>query len=125
MKQIDVLIVEDSFYSADLNVREIKKAGFKIQYQIVASKKAMQEALRNKQWDIILSDNYMPGFSALQALEVRNQENCKTPFIIVSEVMLDKDIKTAIEGGCHSYITKECLNMLGQQMKEIFEIPYD
>jgi response regulator of citrate/malate metabolism len=125
MKQIDVLIVEDSFYSADLNIREIKKAGFKIQYQIVASKKAMQEALRYKQWDIILSDNYMPGFSALQALEVRNQENCKTPFIIVSEVMLDKDIKTAIEGGCHRYITKECLNMLGQQVKEIIEFPSD
>lgn len=122
MKQIDVLIIEDSFFSADLNVREIKRAGFKVQHQIVASKTAMEMALRDKQWDIILSDNYMPGFSALQALDVRNQKDCKTPFIIVSEVMLDKDIKAAMKNGCSAYITKEYLGMLGQHIKEILKV---
>lgn len=123
MKQIYVLIIENSFFSADLNVREIRKAGFAVQHQIVASKKAMQKALRDRQWDVILSDNQMPDFDALQALEVRNQEGCLTPFVIVSEDMLDKDIKSAIDDGCLAYISKEYLDRLGQQIKEILEIP--
>lgn len=123
MKQIDVLIIEDSVYSADLNVREIRKAGFDVQHQIVASKKTMQKALRDRQWDIILSDNQMPGFDALQALEIRKQEGCNTPFVIVSEDMRDKDIKTAIDIGCAAYISKEYLDRLGQQIKDILEVP--
>ncbi|HYE11106.1 MAG TPA: response regulator [Patescibacteria group bacterium] len=125
MKQIDVLIIEDSFFSADINIREIKKAGFIVQHQIVASRKAMQKALRGRQWDIIISDNQMPGFDALQALEVRNQEGCKAPFVIVSEDMLDNDIKIAMDEGCKAYISKEYLERLGQQIKEILEIPND
>ena len=121
MKQIDVLIIEDSFFSADLNVREIRKAGFNVEYQIVASKRAMQKALRDRQWDVILSDNHMPGFDALQALEIKNQEGCQSPFVIVSEDMLDKDIKTAMDGGCSAYISKEYLDRLGRQIKEVLE----
>lgn len=122
MKQINVLMIEDSFYSADLNAREIKKAGFNVQHQVVASKKEMQKALRGKLWDIILSDNQMPGFDALQALEVKKQEGCLTPFVIVSEDMSDKDIKTAMDSGCLGYISKEYLNRLGQKIKEVLEI---
>ena len=122
MKQINVLILENSYYSADLNVREIRKAGFDVEHQLVASKKAMRNALREKQWDVILSDNQMPGFDALQALEVRKQEGCLTPFVIVSEDMLEKDIQTAMDGGCLAYISKEYLNRLGQKIKEILDI---
>lgn len=125
MKQINVLIVEDSFFSADLNIRELIKAGFSVQHQIVASSKAMRKALEDKQWNIILCDNYMPGFSALQALEVRNQAACQTPFVIVSEVMLEKDKKKAMEDGCCAYISKEHLNKLGQQINEIYKVLND
>ena len=120
--QINVLIIEDSYYSADLNVREIRRAGFNVQHQIIASKKAMQKALRDRQWDIILSDNQMPDFDALQALEVRKEEGCLTPFIIVSEDMLEKDIKKALDSGCTAYISKEYLDRLGHQIQEILGI---
>lgn len=119
MKQINVLIIEDSFYSADLNLRELKKAGFVVQHQIVASKGAMQEALEDRQWDIILCDNNMPGFDALRALETRNMSGVGTPFAIVSEDMPEKDIRKAMEAGCCAYISKEHLSMLGQQVKNI------
>lgn len=116
MKQINVLIIEDSFYSADLNVRELKKAGFVVQHHKVASKRAMQEALKDRHWDIILSDNNMPGFDALQALEIRNNLCAQIPFAIVSEDMSPRDIRKAMETGCGAYISKEHLSMLGQQV---------
>ena len=122
MKQINVLIVEDSFYSADLNVRELKKSGFVVQHKVVASKRAMQEALKDRKWDIILSDNNMPGFGALQAIEVRNQSGSLIPFAIVSEDICDQDARKAMEKGCCAYIAKENLDKLGQQVKKILGI---
>jgi len=119
MKHINVLIIEDSFYSADLNVRELRKAGFVVQHKIVGSRRAMQEALKDRQWDIILSDNNMPGFDALQAIEVRNSSGLQTPFAIVSEDMPEKDVRRAVKAGCFAYISKEHLSMLGQHVKSI------
>lgn len=125
MKQINVLIIEDSFYSADLNVRVLKKAGYIVQHKIVASKRAMQEALKDRQWDIILSDNNMPGFDALQAIEVRNQSGSKAPFAIVSEGISDRDIGQAMGKGCCAYISKENLDMLGQYVGRILGMEND
>jgi len=116
MKQINVLIIEDSFYSADLNVRELKKAGFVVQHHKVSNKRAMQEALKDRQWDIILCDNNMPSFDALQAIEVRNKSCVQTPFAIVSEDMSAEDIGKAMEAGCSAYISKEHLGVLGQRV---------
>jgi CheY-like chemotaxis protein len=121
MKQINVLIVEDSIYSADLNVRQLRKAGYTVQYQVVSSGRAMQEALKDKHWDIILSDNSMPGFDALRAIEIRNHKACEVPFIIVSEYISEKDIDRAIREGCSAYIAKENIDTLGQQVKAVLE----
>jgi CheY-like chemotaxis protein len=122
MKQINVLIIEDSFYSADLNVRELKKAGFIVQHRIVKNKRAMQEALKENLWDIILSDNNMPGFDALQAIETRNQSGSVAPFAIVSEDISDNDVGKAMEKGCCAYIAKENLDELGQQVRKILGV---
>lgn len=119
MEQIKVLIVEDSFYSADLNVRELRKAGFDVHYHIAANRRAMQEALLNREWDIILSDNNMPSFNALQALEVRNNTGCQAPLVIVSEDISTKDIDKAFQQGCCGYISKENLRELGQRVRGI------
>jgi two-component system sensor histidine kinase UhpB len=122
MMKLNVLIVEDSFYSADLNIRELKKAGFDVRHQVVASKRAMQKALEEAPWDIILSDNSMPGFDALQAIETRNIYAAETPFAIVSEDISEIDIRRAKALGCSDYISKASLSVLGQKVKEILEI---
>ena len=121
MNQINVLLIEDSVYSADLNVRELKRTGFIVEHQVIASRKAMQKALEQKQWDIILSDNNMPGFSALEALEVRNQLERRIPFVVVSEDISEADIHRAIERGCNAYVSKENLHTLGKNVKEIID----
>ena len=120
MTECSVLIVEDSFYSADLNIREIKKAGVSIcRHQVVASGPLMQKALRDGKWDLIISDNSMPDFSALEALEIRNRECSEIPFIIVSEDILQKDIEKAYAGGCAAFVMKEELHLLRRIVREV------
>lgn len=117
MKQISVLIIEDCIYAADLNVRMIRKSGFDVEFQIVGSSDVLQEALQNKRWDLILSDNSMAGFSALQALEIRNRVDGSIPFVIVSEQISEEEIVKAKEVGCSALILKENLPELRELAK--------
>lgn len=113
MTEISVLVVEDSFYSADLNVRELKKADFTVRrYQMVSSGQSLRQALEDGGWDLILSDHSMPNFSALKALEIRNREFRDIPFIIVSEDISQKEIEDALKDGCTAYVSKENLTEL-------------
>lgn len=114
---ISVLIVEDSRYAADLNVREIRKTGFTVDYKRVIDGKAMLQALQERKWDIILSDNSIPNFDAFKALEIRNTFNKNIPFFIVSEYVSEEDIIRAMDSGCIAYITKENLTELREIMK--------
>jgi CheY-like chemotaxis protein len=123
MDEVSVLIVEDSFYSADLNIREIKKAGLIVsRHQMVSGGQSMQKALKESSWDLIISDNSMPNFSALKALEIRNSENRNIPFIIVSEDILPRDIEKAFEGGCSAFVSKEELPGLRKVVREVFSL---
>lgn len=123
MTAISVLLVEDSFYSADLNLREIRKAGISVcRHKMVTGGEAMREALKEGGWDLIISDNSMPNFSALKALEIRNSESRIIPFIIVSEDIRRKDIKLAIEEGCFAFVPKEELQKLRGIVRTVLKL---
>lgn len=119
MKEISVLIIEDSIYSADLNVRELKKAGFTVRHKMVFGGQPTQNALKEGKWDLIISDNSMPNFNALKALEIRNCANRNIPFIIVSEDICQREIDRAFEEGCTAYIAKENLTELRKVATDI------
>ncbi len=120
MQQIKVLMVEDSQYAADINARQIKKSGLGIEYQVVSDKQAMEKALQGKEWDLILSDNCMPWFSGLGALEVRNRLGANTPFILLSEHMMQEEIAMAYGQGLTAFICKCDLMVLGVYLKKLF-----
>ena len=115
-----MLIVEDSFYSADLNLREIKKAELIVRrHQMVSGGQTMRQALREGSWDLIISDNLMPNFSALKALEIRNSVNRDIPFIIVSEDITERDIEKAFKEGCSAFVSKEELPKLRKVVRDV------
>ncbi|MGE5676750.1 MAG: response regulator [Pseudomonadota bacterium] len=117
-----MLLIEDSIYSADLNIRELERAGFAVQHSVVAGRKAMEEALSGGQWDIILCDNSMPGFDAQRAIEVRNRLAGQVPFVVVSEDISKEDIMRVMEEGCSAYLDKKNLNMLGTVVESILTV---
>lgn len=123
MTEISVLLVEDSVYSADLNVREIKKADIIIRrHQVVSGSQTLENALKEGGWDLIVSDNSMPNFSALKALEIRNSVNRNIPFIIVSEDITERDIKKAFEEGCSAFVSKEELPELRSVVRTVLNL---
>lgn len=125
MRSINVLIVEEFQYIADLNVLELKRGGFTVHSRYVSSEVGMCEALEEQEWDIILSDNATPHFNAMQALAVRNRLRQKTPFIIVSEDIAPESIRYAMKNRCCAYLLKENLHQLAILVRKILESQSD
>jgi CheY-like chemotaxis protein len=58
-----VLIVEDDEDDATLLVAQLASAGRSISHRRVDTAARMREALIAAEWDIVISDHVMPGFS--------------------------------------------------------------
>lgn len=101
-----VLIVEDSEDDTLMLIRELRKGGFELDYERVQDAKKMQDALNNKEWDIIISDYVMPQFSGLEALKIFKDHNIDIPFIIVSGNIGEDIAVEAMRSGAQDYILK-------------------
>ena len=69
-KPLRLLIAEDSSDDAELLLVYLRRAGFEPLHERVYTAEAMEAALNGQAWDILISDNSMPCFSAAMALEM-------------------------------------------------------
>jgi CheY-like chemotaxis protein len=65
---IRVLLAEDVTADAELEIRELKRAGLRVAPRIVDHPDDFAAALREFTPDVILSDFSMPGFDGMEAL---------------------------------------------------------
>src|SRR5438105_322750 len=81
---IRVLLTEDVSSDAELQVRELKRAGLRVSHRIADSEESFSQALRDFAPDVILSDFSMPGFDGMAALAIAREQSPDTPFVFVS-----------------------------------------
>lgn len=113
-KPIRVLIVEDSEDDTFLIVRQLKKEGYNPTYDQVDTPEAMRNALEKQTWDVVLCDNSMPGFSAVEALGIYKEKRLELPFIIVSGAIVYENAAAIMAAGAHDYILKNDLAKLAE-----------
>lgn len=117
IKDIKVLIIEDSKASLNFEVAQLKKSGFNVSYEQVENAESLRKALNCDTWDIILSDHVMPDFSSIEALQILNETKLDIPFIIVSGEIGEEVAVEAMRAGCRDYIMKDKLARLGPVVK--------
>jgi PAS domain S-box-containing protein len=108
-KQLRVLLVEDSEDDAVLLTRELQKGGYKPLVQRVETPEAMQKALTEKKWDVVISDYVMPKFSGLDALKLLHTTGIDLPFIVVSGKIGEDTAVEVMRAGAQDYIMKNNL----------------
>jgi two-component system, cell cycle sensor histidine kinase and response regulator CckA len=108
-----VLVVEDSEPDTELTLYELKRYGFLIFSDRVETFLSMKNSLLLQEWDIILSDNNLPQFSAMEALYVRNEFAPKVPFFIITGNLNDELISEAQKNNCQGFFRKGNLEHLG------------
>jgi DNA-binding NtrC family response regulator len=111
-RPLRVLLVEDSEADALLLLRALQRAGFEPEHARVDTPRDMDQALQDKEWDLILADHAMPQFSAPEALEILKQRGVDLPFIIVSGHIEEDTAVRAMMAGAHDYVMKDRLARL-------------
>lgn len=104
--RLRVLIVEDSEDDALLNLRELRRGGYSVDYVRVDTSTAMKTALDEQTWDIVIADYTLPAFSAPEALKLLQSMKLDLPFIIVSGTIGEDIAVAAMKAGAHDYIIK-------------------
>jgi len=111
-KAIRVLVIEDNEDDTTLEIEELRSGGYDIQYQRVETRFATREALKNNEWDFIISDYSLPQFTGLDALQELKDTGNDIPFILVSGTIGEEIAVAAMKAGVHDYIMKDNLNRL-------------
>lgn len=116
-KAIRLLMVEDSEDDAALLLRALKQGGFDVQYERVYSAAALKEALAERQWDAVVSDFRMPGFTGLDALRIYRSTGLDIPFMLISGTIGEETAVQAMKGGASDYIMKQSLARLAPALE--------
>jgi PAS domain S-box-containing protein len=111
-KVLKLLLAEDSESDAELIIRQLRNSGYKVQAERVEDAPAMTAALKNSEWDLIVSDYRMPGFDAPAALRVLQATGRDIPFLIVSGTIGEDQAVAMMKAGAHDYLMKGNLKRL-------------
>ncbi len=111
-KSLRALMVEDSTEDARLLERELRRGGFELASERVASAADLQQALGRQGWQLVLCDFTMPRFNGREALELTRASGLDLPFIYVSGTLGEEVAVEAMRAGAHDYVMKGNLKRL-------------
>jgi two-component system, response regulator len=118
IKSVEVLIVEDNPYDAELSLRVLLKHHLaEVLYVVEDGKEALDfifcrgkyaSRIKNRSLKVVFLDLQLPMISGLEVLrEIKsNPETEKLPVVILTSSKEDPDITTAFELGANSYVVK-------------------
>ncbi|MFB3855341.1 MAG: sensor histidine kinase, partial [Vicinamibacterales bacterium] len=111
-RTLRVLQVEDSESDAALIVRELERAGYRVESERVETAADMRSALQRRPWDVVIADHHLPGLDAPGALDVLAEAGLDIPFIVVSGAIDEETAVMMMKAGAHDYINKGSLARL-------------
>jgi two-component system, cell cycle sensor histidine kinase and response regulator CckA len=111
-KPLRLLLVEDSEDDTLLVLRELRRAGYDVDYLRVQTESDMQRALAEREWDLVISDYSMPEFTGPRALAVLRASGRDLPFIMLSGTVNEETAVEALHAGAHDFMVKSKLARL-------------
>ncbi len=119
-RPLRVLHIEDSELDHELTLAHLRRGGLAVQTRRVDSAADYRAALQ-EEWDVILSDFNLPGFSGLVALEMLKESGRIMPFIIVSGEIGEDTAVEAMRNGASDYLLKNNLARLVPAVEHAIE----
>jgi signal transduction histidine kinase len=105
-------MVEDSDDDAQLLKRELERRGFDPDVTRVDTSTDLRSALIARDYDVVISDHKMPGFSGEEALRLVKLFDPDLPFIVVSGTRGEEHAVEAMRSGANDFILKGKLHRL-------------
>jgi len=106
MTPLRLLQVEDTEDDAALVLLALTRAGYDIFARRVDTAEGLRNELHGSDWDLVIADYTMPGFSGTKALAIVREQHSDLPFIFVSGTIGEDTAVAAMRTGAHDYIMK-------------------
>jgi diguanylate cyclase (GGDEF)-like protein/PAS domain S-box-containing protein len=119
--ELRILMVEDMPTDAELEVRELKRAGLRVVHRLVETEKDFREELREFRPKVIISDFSMPHFDGMWALAISRELAPDVPFIFVSGTIGEEYAIRALKNGATDYVLKNNLVRLPAAVERALE----
>ena len=110
-RALRVLHLEDSELDHQLTLAHLLRGGLKVALRRIDSEAEFLAAL-DHDWDAIISDYNLPGFSGLVALDLLKARGLGVPFILVSGEIGEDTAVAAMRNGASDYLLKNNLARL-------------
>ena len=111
IRELRLLHLEDADLDHVLLLAHLHRGGLRVQATRIDSEAEFLAAIQ-KDWDAIVSDYNLPGFSGLLALELLKASRRDIPFIIVSGEIGEETAVEAMRNGASDYVRKGNLSRL-------------
>ncbi len=103
---LQLLIADDDPADVELCLRSLKKSEIDFRAEIVATRDAFTEKLREKRFDVVLSDYRMKGWTGMDALAIVIETHPEVPLILLSGTLGDELAVECIKLGVTDYVLK-------------------
>ena len=120
-EELRILMVEDVATDAEIELRELRRAGLAFVSKIVDTENGFRRELQALDPDIVLSDFSLPGFTGLDALEICRHERPDIPFIFVSGTIGEESAVAALRHGATDYVLKTNLQRFAPAVRRAVE----
>ena len=109
---LKVLFVEDNESDFELMLYRLKQGGLNCMAARVDRIDELRTQLEHEDWQVVISDHHMPGFSSEEALKIVRNSGLNIPFIIVSGCIGEDMAVQAMRAGADDYLMKDKLARL-------------
>jgi len=120
-KELKLLLLEDDPADAALIHKLLQRSGMNFTSKVVSDEKEFLKALDENIFDAVLSDNALPQYTSLKALEVIKKRNPFVAFILVTGTVSEEFAVTIIQQGADDYILKTNLTRLPAAISKVVE----
>ena len=111
-RPLRVLCLEDVRLDAELCILELEKAGYAAEYEIVADRAGFLAQIQSRDFDLVLADYRLPGWTGVDALKVMQEMGKNLPFILVTGTLGDETAVECVKQGVWDYVLKDKLMRL-------------
>ena len=104
-----MLFVDDCSEDVRLSIRTLEKAGYEIHPHAVDTREQFRQSLDSGEWDLILCDYRLPGWSGADVLAMVRESGRELPVVLVTGTLGEETAVEMIKLGAADFVLKQRL----------------